>query len=322
MNSKKKSLSIVIPCHNEEEVIFQSYLTIRNLVDGWMDDIICSYEIVLVNNGSTDKTLPEMLRIYDIDENVVILDLRNNFGYQGSITAGLFNATKEMIVTIDADLQDNPEKIEEMILEHYKGYDLVLGVRNNRDSDGFFKRHTAHYYYKLINKLGVRSVYNHGDFRLMSRSLLGDFKKYNEKNRYIRSLVTLLENKYSCVYYDRVKRKSGKSKFDIKSLLSLAIDGITSFSTLPIKFISFFGFGIFLLSILGMFYILYEKYVNNVSVPGWAFTSMIVMFFGGINSLFLGIVGEYVGKSYVETKQRPIFIIRKEYRRIEDSKIC
>jgi polyisoprenyl-phosphate glycosyltransferase len=315
MNKKLKSLSIVIPCFNEEEVIFESYTVVKSLLEKWKDKVLSEYEIILVNNGSTDHTFDEMYRIYQLDENVTILDLRNNFGYQGSITAGLYNASNDMIVTVDSDLQDDPLKIKEMILKFYDGYDLILGIRENRDSDSFFKKHTAQSYYKVLNFLGIKSVYNHGDFRLMSKSLLEDFKRYPEKNRYLRGIITNLESKYACVYYKRTERIKGKSKFNISSLLSLAIDGVTSFSAIPIRLISVFGVSVFLLSILGVVYIFYEKLINNVDVPGWAFTSILLMLFGGLNSLFIGIVGEYVGKTYLETKGRPIFTIRKIYQK-------
>ena len=255
-----------------------------------------------------------MIDLEKENKNIVIVDLRNNFGYQGSISAGLYHASNDMVVTIDADLQDDPSKILEMIEMHYKGYDLVLGIRENRNSDSFFKKHSAQMYYKFLNILGVDSIYNHGDFRLMSKSLLEEFKKYSERNRYIRSLILSLDNKYGCVYYERTERKKGTSKFNISSLFSLAIDGITSFSTTPIRFISIFGIILFLISIFGMFYVLYEKLINNVDVPGWAFTSILIMIFGGLNSLFIGIIGEYIGKTYIETKQRPIFTVRKVYK--------
>lgn len=315
MTKKLETLSIIIPCYNEEEVIYESYIKIKKLLDEWHNEIISDYEIILVNNGSTDNTFNEMNKIYRENKNIVILDLRNNFGYQGSITAGLFNASNDMIVTIDSDLQDDPSKIEAMILKYYEGYDLVLGIRQNRDRDSLLKKYTAQYYYKLLNILGINSVYNHGDFRLMSKSLLEDFKNYPEKNRYIRGIMTNLESKYACVYYDRVERTKGKSKFNILSLLSLAIDGITSFSAIPIRLISIFGIFMFIFSIIGMFYVLYERFINHVDVPGWAFTSVLIMLFGGLNSLFIGIVGEYVGKTYIETKQRPIFSIRNKYKR-------
>lgn len=309
-----KSLSIVLPCYNEEEVINDSYTTLMDLIENDFKEFISSYEIVLVNNGPSDSTLDKMLAIHNENKNVVIVDLRNNFGYQGSISAGLHHASNDMIVTIDADLQDEPKKILEMVKMHYQGYDLVLGIRENRDSDNFFKKHSAQIYYKLLNRLGVNSVYNHGDFRLMSKSLLEDFKNYTERNRYIRSLILNLDNKYGCVYYKRSERQKGTSKFNISSLFSLAIDGITSFSVTPIRFISIFGIALFLVSILGMLYVLYEKFINNVDVPGWAFTSILIMIFGGLNSLFIGVIGEYIGKTYIETKQRPVFTVRKVYK--------
>ena len=308
-----KSLSVVIPCFNEEEVIVETTQTLKKFLDNL--ETISDYEIVLVNNGSTDNTLEEMKRLYLENEHIVIVDLRNNFGFQGSITAGLFNASFEMVVTIDADLQDDYRKIEEMILRHYDGYDLVLGVRKSRDSDRFLKRVTAEFYYKLLNKLGVNSVYNHADFRLMSRSLLEDFKKYPERNRYIRGIITSLESRYACVYYDRVERTRGESKFNLSSLLSLAIDGITSFSAIPIRFISLFGIFMFFISLLGIVYIFYEKFINNIEVPGWTFIVVSIMLFGGLNSLFIGIIGEYIGKTYIETKERPIFTVRRRYDR-------
>lgn len=311
---KLKSLSIVVPCYNEEEVIYDSYNVLNNLICNNLKDLIHEYEIVLVNNGSNDATLDKMLSIQTKNNNIVIVDLRNNFGYQGSISAGLHHATKDMIVTIDADLQDDPEKISEMIKMHYDGYDLVLGIRENRDTDSFFKRHSAQIYYKFLNAIGVNSVYNHGEFRLMSKELLEEFKKYSERNRYIRSLILSLDNRYGCIYYKRTARTKGSSKFNISNLFSLAVDGITSFSTTPIRFIFLFGIILFLISILGMFYVLYEKFINNIDVPGWAFTSILIMIFGGLNSLFIGVIGEYIGKTYMETKHRPIFSVRKIYK--------
>jgi len=317
MAKEMKSLSVVIPCYNEEEVIVETCQTIKKFLDGL--EIISDYEIILVNNGSTDNTFEEMNRVYVDDEHIVIVDLRNNFGFQGSITAGLFNAYFDMVVSIDADLQDDYHKIEEMILKHYDGYDLVLGVRKSRNSDSFLKRITAQAYYKFLNRLGVNSVYNHADFRLMSRSLLEDFKNYPEKNRYIRGIITSLESRYACVYYDRVERTKGESKFNVSSLLSLAIDGITSFSAIPIRFISLFGVFMFFVSLLGIGYIFYEKFINNIDVPGWTFIVVSIMLFGGLNSLFIGIIGEYIGKTYIETKERPVFTIRKRYDRRKDN---
>jgi glycosyltransferase involved in cell wall biosynthesis len=323
MNNHKlnilKTLSVVLPCHNEGKVIRNSYVILKRLLDNWNSKLISDYEIVMVNNGSTDETLEEMFNIADNDNNVVVIDLRKNYGYQGSITAGLFNAANEMIITIDADLHDDPLKIEEMILMHYRGYEMVLGIRSARNTDSFFKKHASQLFYRFSNLMGVKSVFNHGDFRLLSRSLLEIFKSMPERNRYIRGMILELENNYGCVYYERSKRTAGKTKFDVYNLLALAIDGITSFSITPIRYISFLGISMFLVALVGLFYVLYVKLISNVEVPGWAFITLAILLFGGLQSLFIGIVGEYIAKIYTEVKQRPLFNIRSIKRTIKDN---
>ncbi|MBV9987983.1 MAG: glycosyltransferase family 2 protein [Chitinophagaceae bacterium] len=305
-----KTLSVVIPCHNEEAVIESSYATLSGLLRKWVGDVISDYEIVMVNNGSTDTTMHKMWTLAANDDKVVVVDLRKNYGYQGSITAGLFHADNDMIVSIDSDLQDDPEKIHEMVIKYYEGYELVLGVRSSRDTDSFFKKHASQFFYRFSNMLGAKSVYNHGDFRLMSRRLLENLKNMNERNRFLRGMILELDSRYACVYYERARRMAGKTKFDFYNLLGLAVDGITSFSTKPIRLISFLGIFMFLLSGLGLLYVLYVKLIAKVDVPGWAFTSLIIFFFGGVQSLFLGIIGEYVAKIYTEVKQRPLFNVR------------
>lgn len=312
---KLVSLSIVIPCHNEEEVIESTYQELKKLIDQWMKKIINGYEIVLVNNGSTDRTLDKMLGLLNKDKNIVILDLRRNYGFQGSITAGVYNATKDVIVTIDADLQDDPAKIKDMIEKYNEGYDLVLGVRGNRDSDSFFKRLSAELFYKTLKLFGVKSVYNHGDYRLISKSLVQDFKKFNERNRYIRSMIFEMESKFASVFYNRQKRKAGKSKFNIFNLFSFGLEGITSFSNKPIRFVFFVGVFMFIISMLGIIYATFVKFLFKQQVAGWASTVTIISFFSGIQNLLLAIVGEYISKIYIEVKQRPIFLIRKIYKK-------
>lgn len=313
MSHDLKSLSVVIPCHNEEEILDSSYKKLKKILDPLVGYKIASYELVFVNNGSTDSTIEKMLALHEKDKNVAIVDLRNNFGYQGSITAGLHHASNDMIVTIDADLQDDPNKIEDMVEKHYEGFDLVLGVRENRESDSFFKRNSAEMFYKLIGVLGINSVRNHGDFRLMSKGLLNDFKQYHERNRYIRGMILSLENKYAIVKYPRSAREAGETKFNFKRLVGLAFDGITSFSIAPIRIIVFLGLIMFGLSLIGISYILYQKFFAGVPVEGWAFVALSISLFGGLNSLFIGIIGEYVGKNYIESKQRPNFTVREFY---------
>ena len=306
-----KSLSIVLPCHNEENVITDSYNELIEIITPLIGNLISCYEVIMVNNGSTDGTFDKILKIVSVDKNVFLCDLRSNFGYQGSITAGLHHTTKEMVVTIDADLQDDPTKIVDMVKEHYKGYDLVLGVRSDRSSDSFFKRQSANLYYSMMRVLFKETVAHHGDFRLMSKSLVEEFKLFGERNRYIRGIILSLESQYSIVEYSRRPRKKGETKFNMFQLLELSLDGITSFTIAPIRFIMLTGVTVLLFSMLLIVYILFEKYYSGVDIEGWAFIAVTISLFGGLNSFFIGVVGEYVGKSYVEVKGRPIFSVRK-----------
>jgi len=313
MPNKLKTLSIVLPCHNEQEVISTSWEELNGILVPLLNNTISDYELIMVNNGSTDNTLDAMLKLQKLDPKIKIIDLRNNFGYQGSITAGLSHASNDMIITIDADLQDDPSKIEEMIERYHDGYDLVLGVRKDRKTDSFFKRLTANAFYSISNLLGLKTVPHHGEFRLMSKELLEDFKKYEEKNRYIRGLILSLESKYATVEYSRRERQAGETKFKPLRLIELALEGITSFSTAPIRLITITGFVLFTLSLFSMLFILYQKFFGNVEVEGWAFLALAISLFGGLNSLFIGIIGEYLGKNYMESKNRPMFIVRKIY---------
>lgn len=315
MDKKPTSLSIVVPCHNEQEVLKNTYQTLVDLCNEWKSaGLITAYELVFTNNGSTDNTLALMRELYAKTPNMVIVDLRKDFGFQGSISAGLYHAQHEMVVSIDADLQDDPTKIKDMIEKYYEGYELVLGVRDNRDSDSFLKRTTAQSFYRLLNKLGIKCVYNHADFRLMSLAMVQELKKFPERVRFLRGLIFEIESKYAVVYYKRRKREAGKSKFTLKSLFGLALDGITSFSSVPIRIVTMLGFFMFFLSLVGLGFVLWVKIVRGVEVPGWAFLSVIILFFGGIQNMSLGVIGEYIAKIFSESKARPIFIVRKLYR--------
>lgn len=314
MNQVDK-LSVVIPCFNEGETIVSSFSVIKEILDKYRSEgLISDYEMVFVNDGSNDNTFSILNDLYNKNREVVVVDLRKNVGFQGALTAGLFSATGEMIVTIDADLQDDPNKIGEMIEKYYDGYEMVLGIRTNRDSDSFIKKITANIYYSLLNFFGVATVPQHADFRLLSRELVNELKKFPERVRFLRALIFEVENRYACVYYKREKRKLGHSKFTFKKLLSLAIDGITSFSNVPIRIISTVGLMMSLLSLFGLIYVFILKYVLRAVIPGWISMVVIMLFFGGMQNLFLGLIGEYISKLYMEVKQRPIFIIRKLYK--------
>jgi len=273
---------------------------------------ISAFEIVYVDNGSTDNTLPVLRSIFNSSPNVKIIVLRRNFGYQGSISAGLHFARGDAVVTIDADLQDPPEKIEEMILHYNEGFDLVLGVRNDRSSDSILKKVYSESYYRLLKWMGVEVVFNHGDFRLMARSLVEEFRILSERNRLIRAMILQLDSRYALVHYRRENRKAGRTKFNLRSMISLSFDGIVSFSYIPLRIASLAGICMCLFAGSGVFWVLYLKLTTNV-LPGWASTVLPIFGIGGIQLLIMGIIGEYIGRLYIEVKQRPLFVARKVY---------
>jgi len=310
---KLKLLSIVVPCHNEQEVLpttHERLIKILNylVASGKFSD----YEIIYVDNGSTDNTLKVLKIIFESNPHVRVIALRRNFGYQGSISAGLFYAKGDAVVTIDADLQDPPEKIEEMISYFEEGYDLILGVRESRSTDSFIKRFFSENYYRLMRLMGVEVVYNHGDFRLMAKSLVQEFNALPERNRFIRAMILQLESGYVTVSYKRVPRTAGQSKFNISSLFSLGLDGIISFSYVPLRLASLVGILTCFLAMVGILWVIYIKVSTDV-IPGWASTLLPVLGLGGFQLLVLGLVGEYIGRIYIEVKQRPLYVVRKEY---------
>ena len=310
---KIKLLSVVVPCHNEQEVLTTTHARLSKVLQYLVEAGKCSsFEIIYIDNGSTDNTLQVLRNIFEFDPTVRIFALRRNFGYQGSISAGLFHAKGDAVVTIDADLQDPPERIEEMIGYFEQGYDLVLGVRKERSADSFIKRFSSESYYRLMKMMGVEIIHNHGDFRLMAKPLVQEFNALAERNRFIRAMILQLESRYAIVYYKREQRTAGKSKFNISSLFSLSLDGIISFTYVPLRLASLFGILICFLAILGIFWVLYVKLSTNV-VPGWASTLLPVLGLSGFQLLILGILGEYIGRLYIEVKQRPLFIVREEY---------
>lgn len=308
-----KSISIVLPCHNEQEVLSDTYNELKSLIDLWLGKIITDYQIVIVNNGSTDNTLNEALKLKKIDSKLKIIDLRNNYGYQSSITAGLLNSNNDLVISIDADLQDDPSMIEEMIKLNYQGYEMVLGVRKDRKSDNFFKRISANLFYKLLIYLNINVVPNHGDFRLLSKDLILELSNYKEINRFLRAIIMLLDNNYATVSYSRRKRQKGKTKFDLKNLISLSFDAITSFSPNPIRAIFIIGLFTFLFSLFFIAVIFINYFINGLDIRGWSSLASLILFFGGLQLISISFIGEYISKSYLESKKRPLYLIRKIY---------
>lgn len=312
-------LSIVIPCHNEEEVLPTTHKRLSKILNSLLSiKRISKYELIYIDNGSTDNTLLALKDIFASDLRTRIIALRRNFGFQGSISAGMFYAKGDAVVTIDADLQDPPEKIEEMITHFEQGYDLVLGIRADRSTDSFIKRFFSENYYRLMRLMGVNIIYNHGDFRLMSKSLVQEFNALPERNRLIRAMILQLESRYATVLYKREPRRAGVSKFNISSLCALGLNGIVSFTYFPLRLTSLIGILISILTLIGALWVLYIKIFTDKFIPGWASTLLPILALGGLQLFSLGLIGEYIGRLYIEVKHRPLFVVREEYKH-EDS---
>ncbi len=305
-------LGIVVPCYNEEEVLKISSEALRTV----LDDLVAKKKIsedsfvLFVNDGSKDKTWELICKEHKAHKQIKGLNLAKNVGHQYALTAGLMTAKDmcDVTVSIDADLQDDTTVIEEMIDKFHDGCDIVYGVRNSRKKDTFFKRTTAQGYYKMMNAMGVKTVYNHADFRLMSKRSLEAFSEYKETNLFLRGMVPLLGYKTDSVYYERKERVAGESKYPLKKMLALAFEGISSFSTKPIDLIAGLGFVIVVISILMAIYAFVSYFVGQVEA-GWTSLILSIWFLGGVQLLSIGLIGKYIGKIYTEVKHRPRYNI-------------
>jgi glycosyltransferase involved in cell wall biosynthesis len=305
-------LYIVVPCYNEEEVlpltIPEFKKTIADLVT--KGKISPLSRILFVNDGSKDKTWEILEKEHQEDEKVLALKLARNAGHQNALLAGLSVAKEkaDIMVTIDADLQDDITKVEDMVDAYHNGCQIVYGVRDNRKSDSFFKRFTAQGFYKFMNRMGVETIYNHADYRLMSKIAVEELSKYTEVNVFLRGMVPLLGYKTTCVYYSRSKREAGESKYPLKKMLSFAFDGITSFSIKPINMIVGLGVFVLFVCILAAVYAFISYFTGNTD-SGWTSLILSIWFIGGIQLLSIGVIGQYIGKIYKEVKRRPKYNI-------------
>ncbi len=310
-------LYIIIPCYNEEEVLpLTSGLflaKLKELVDrGKISD---DSRILFVNDGSRDRTWEIICRLAESDEHYMGISQSRNRGHQNAVLAGLMEVKDQCDITIsiDCDGQDDIDAMDEMVECYLGGSDVVYGVRNNRDSDTFFKRFSAELFYKLLNWMGVECVFNHADYRLLSARVLQALAEFKEVNIFLRGMVPLVGFNSTSVYYKREERMAGESHYPLKKMLALAIDGITSLSVKPIRMITSLGFMVSLLSFIGILWVIIS-YVAGSTVAGWASTTCILCFMGGVQLLSLGVIGEYVGKIYMETKARPRYIISERTR--------
>lgn len=309
----KNVLYIVIPCFNEEEMLPITTDVLENKIKELIDKKIISNKskIMYVNDGSKDRTW-DLIKEYSLKDNFTGISLSRNKGHQNALLAGLMVAKEyaDIVISMDADLQDDIDAIDKMILEYNNGSQIVYGVRSSRKKDTFFKRKTAEFFYKFMKFMGVDIVYNHADFRLTGKKVLESLQDYEEVNLFLRGIFPLIGFKSSNVYYERKERVAGKSKYPLKKMLSFAWNGITSFSIKPIKFVLNIGITIFILSLIIMIYSVIVKILGN-AVSGWTFIICSIWMVAGIQMLSLGIIGEYIGKIYSETKKRPRYIIEE-----------
>jgi polyisoprenyl-phosphate glycosyltransferase len=311
---QKPILTIVVPCYNEENVLPETIQQLTHILENLLEEdlIAIGSKILFVDDGSRDRTWALIEEESQRNPFVTGIKLSRNFGHQNALLAGLETAKNDSdcVISIDADLQDDISVIREFVLKYWEGYDIVYGVRRSRDTDTWFKRATAQWFYRFMQKLGVQLVYNHADFRLMSKRALEELSRYTEINIFLRGIVPLLGFRSTKVFYDRKKRFAGQSKYPLKKMLAFAFDGITSFSIVPIRLITFIGFLAFLLSSAAGIYSLAVKLLGHAE-SGWTSIMISVWFIGGLLLMGIGLIGEYIGKIYQEVKRRPRFTIEK-----------
>lgn len=300
--------SIVIPVLNEEKVLNELYQILTKV----MTDIGESYEIIFINDGSTDNSLKIMKQLQTHDKRIKIIDFSRNFGHQIAITAGIDFTSGDAVITIDADLQDPPEVIPDLIKKWKEGYEVIYGIREKRKGENFFKKISTLIFYRLINKMTMINMPpDSGDFRLIDKKVVNNLKNIRENNRYVRGLTYWIGFKQIGVPYERDKRFAGKSKYPIKKLFKLAYDAIFSFSNFPLKIATYFGFIVSFLSFLYLIYALIIKLFTNSVIHGWTSLMISILFLGGVQLICLGIIGEYIARINDEVKKRPLYIIKE-----------
>ena len=308
------TLYIVVPCYNEEEVLPETARRLGDKLRGLMaaGKISSKSRVLFVNDGSRDGTWGVISRLHAADPLFSGVDLSRNRGHQNALLAGLMTARDrcDMAVSMDADLQDDVDAVDAMVEKYSEGCDIVYGVRSSRKKDTFFKRVTAEGFYRVMNFLGAETVFNHADYRLMSRRALDGLAEFREVNLFLRGIVPMIGYTVGTVEYERGERFAGESKYPLKKMLSFAMEGITSLSTKPIRYITLLGFLIFLVSLLMLVYSI-VRWAHGDTIVGWASLICSVWAIGGLILLSLGVIGEYIGKIYLETKARPRFLIRE-----------
>ena len=306
-------LAIVVPCYNEEEVLPETNRRLLALLTKLQDLQLISVDssVHYVDDGSKDSTWSLIESLAAIDTRIHGIKLSGNRGHQNALLSGLLTVEGDAVVSIDADLQDDVSVIEAMVREFVGGAEVVYGVRDSRQTDTTFKRSTALMYYGLMKKMGVDLVHNHADFRLLGRRAIEALRQYGEVNMFLRGIVPLIGYRAATVKYDRAERFAGVSKYPLRKMLTFAAEGVTSFSIVPLRLITLFGFLVSGFSFAMILFIIYGTVVLKAAIPGWASSVVPIYFLGGIQLLSIGILGEYVAKIYLETKHRPRYFIEK-----------
>jgi polyisoprenyl-phosphate glycosyltransferase len=305
-------LTLVIPCYNEEQILAHSAGRIRSVLDKLdREGRVTQPSIYFVDDGSADKTWELIEQFASSDPCIHGLKLSRNFGQQNALLSGLLTVPGDVLISLDADLQDNLDSISEMVDAYAAGAEVVYGIRNSRKTDSFFKRASAETYYNLLRAFGVKLMFNHADFRLLSRRVVEELRNFKESNLFLRGLVPQLGFRSALVYYDRQERAAGETKYPLGKMISLALNGIVSFTDIPLKTITVLGILVSLFSFGMAGWALIVRFFDPAAVPGWASTVIPLYFLGGIQLLCLGVIGQYLAKLYAEVKARPRFIIEK-----------
>jgi glycosyltransferase involved in cell wall biosynthesis len=309
--SPSTKLSVVAPCYNEEKVLPEFVARVSAVCQS----LGCNYEIVLVNDGSRDATLPVALRLAQADSHLRVANFFRNFGHQAAVTAGLDLAIGDAVVLIDSDLQDPPEVIAEMSKKWMEGADVVYGQRRTRSGESFFKLFTAKMFYRLLSWSTDRSIpKDTGDFRLMDRQVVNVLKLMRERHRFIRGMVSWVGGRQEAVIYDRQARFAGATSYPFAKMLSFAIDAITSFSVLPLRLLSYSALAVLAITAIMSVFVFIVRLVNPAYfIPGYSSIMLTIMFFGGINLLAFGVIGEYIGRMYESVKGRPLYVVESIY---------
>ena len=308
----RPTLGIIIPSFNEEKVVEETSKRLLQVLDEQISQNIINPESFLyfIDDGSTDNTWLMLTELHKKNSRIKGLKLSRNFGHQNALVGGLLSVRDRVdcVISIDADLQQDELAIPLFLEKYLNGADIVFGIRKDRSTDSIFKKTSSLLYYKLLSFFGVKSIKNHADYRLISRKALDAFTHYNEVNLFLRGIFLDLGFKTDYVYFDVKKRFAGRSKYSIKKMFALALDGVLSFSIVPLRLVTLMGFVISIFSFIMIIYVLYILFISKGVIPGWASTVLPIYFLGGIQIMIVGLIGEYIGKIYKETKARPRFI--------------